>query len=180
MRNASRIFATGALVLLAACGDDGTGPGDGGDALTQAEIGALLSAFGATTLDAGTGSIGEDGQITTTFECSLGGDIQTTGTVTEDDPGETSFDFTMAYRGCREQSQAGTFLIDGSLREVGRVSFDQDAQSLTFEVDLTGDFDWELDDRSGSCRIDVQLALTEASPTVTYTGSLCGEPVSLT
>jgi hypothetical protein len=177
MRYTRPIWALCALALLSACsGDDGTGLQ--GDPLTKDEITALMSAIGAATgdLDPTELGIGSGGQFSLDQPCAQGGRVTGSGTATQQGQNRLAFDMSIRYRECRQASEAGVFTLDGTLRQRGSFEFDEEIESLAFDFDLTGDFDWWLGERSGSCEIDVEIGFAQPA-SFTLSGTICGEPV---
>ena len=176
MRHIPRNLAIPALALLAACGDDGTGAS--GDDLTQVEVAALMSTFGGSTANLNITNVPVDGngRFSLDTACPQGGRITSAGQVTERSQTRMVFDLSVEYQDCQQPSNAGVFKIDGGFREAGNFQFGQSLESFSFEMSLTGDFDWWLGDRSGSCDIDVEL--TFAQEDYSITGTICGEPAS--
>jgi hypothetical protein len=175
MRNIPRILTIPALVLLAACGDDGTGPG--GDTLTETEVAALMSTLSGSTAELSPTGFAVDGSGRFSLDepCPQGGRMTGAGRVTEQSQTRMAFDLSLEYQDCQQASGAGVFQLDGSLREVGSFVFSQSSPS--FELSLTGDFDWGLGDRSGNCEIDLEMAFAQPDA-VSFTGTICGEPAS--
>jgi hypothetical protein len=173
MRNIQRVLTIAALALLAACGDDGTGAS--GDTLTQVEVAALMSTLGGSTSDLNVTNLPVDanGRFSLNTACPQGGRITSAGQVTERTQTRMVFDLSVEYQDCQQSSQAGVFKIDGSLREAGDFQFGQSLESFSMEMSLTGDFDWWLGDRAGSCDIDVEFSFAQNDYSVT--GTICGE-----
>jgi hypothetical protein len=175
MRHISRIFAIPALALLVACGDDGTGAS--GDTLTQTEVAALMSALSGSTAELNPTGLVVDGSGRFSLDepCPQGGRMTGAGQVTEQTQTRMAFDVTVEYQDCQQASEAGVFKLDGGLREVGSFVFSQ--TNMSFELSLTGDFDWWLGDRSGNCEIDLEMAFAQPDA-MTFTGTICGEPAT--
>jgi hypothetical protein len=176
MRPIPRILTAPVLVLLAACGDDGTGTS--GDALTQVEVAALMSTLGGSTAELDITDVPVDGSGRFSLEtaCPQGGRITSAGQVTERTQTRMVFDLSVEYQDCQQPSNAGVFKIDGGFREAGNFQFGQSLDSFSFEMSLAGDFDWWLGDRSGSCEIDVEFAFAQEDYSIT--GMICGEPAA--
>jgi hypothetical protein len=177
MHSRARIsMVLGTLLVVGCSGDDGTGPGD--DTLTDGEVLALFDALGESVagLEDAAFEVSGSGQFDAEYPCPRGGDIDGSGTASESAGNRLTFDFTINYHDCKQDSESGIFTLDGSLREQGFFQFDETFETLSFEFALTGDVDWWLGDRSGSCEIDVEM-MFEDEDTFALSGTICGEPV---
>ncbi len=177
MHRTRTIWALCALALSACSGDDGTGPT--GDLLTQGEITALMSSIGSSAGDLDPVALGIDaggGQFSLDLPCAQGGSMTGSGSATPQSGDRLGFDMSIRYRDCRQPSGAGVFTLNGDFRQQGSFLFDETMESLEFDFDLSGDFDWSLGERSGSCEIDVEIAFAQPASFI-LSGTICGEPV---
>ena len=155
------------------------------DTLTMAEAealywgsGALLDEDANLTVAGGTG----DGIV---WECPLGGTVGVDGNLTERMAGDTAFataDVSMSFGGCGFAHDGIQFTVGGQVRQVITFGFTDFAGLAALEGSMSGAVDWEVDDRSGPCAIDLVLSaslpLSEANP-ARMAGMLCGWDVEL-
>ncbi len=146
--------------------------------------------------------------VDTTYACSEGGSINLQGTVmlgaSDDGQLVQNYDFSFAPSGCVVTVENATFVLDSNsgIRQQGMVSLEvlEGDNALTLAIPIintgTGTVNWELDDRSGMC--DMNLS-TDATVSLTLgsdpdagilldadmdveggtTGTLCGIEVEL-
>lgn len=177
-----RLLAPIALALaVGACGDD---PAEPEGELTEEEAVALVVAV--TTFLADTTVVpihaSEDSIV---VECPSGGRAKIVGKITEEegDTARIGVDLLVTPTGCGLAVGEQRFNLGPGLALRNQLSIE--IVGATFEVNIdgmmTGGLDWELDDRTGDCMIDLTL---EAAPDLSdpdnpgiqgkYTGALCG------
>ena len=172
---------------LAACVDSTTEPEE---PLTEAEAIALLLGIRGLMADSTliARSVTSSGG---TVECPLGGEAALTIDVTPERRGDTvrvMTEATLTPSGCRFASQGLEFTIDGNpnVHVRGVIATVDLLEEISVEVHTTGAVDWELDDRSGTCMIDmesnsiVDLTGSEPTGTGTHAGTMCGIAIELT
>ncbi|MXW63454.1 MAG: hypothetical protein F4Y00_02710 [Bacteroidetes bacterium SB0662_bin_6] len=110
--------------------------------------------------------------VDTTYACSEGGSMNLQGRVTlgtSDGGGLVpNYDFSFAPSGCVVTVENTTFTLDSQsgMREQGMISFEgpESDNAVTITITQTststGMVDWELDDRSGMCDIDLSTDIT--------------------
>lgn len=165
-----------ACTLMGSCADTGTDPQ--GNPLTSTEVDVLMDAIGGT-LDAL--SPASDGRISQTLPCAPAGDILVSGALTQTNASAITLDITFLFRKCQQDSEAGLFVLNGSLHETGSVVTDASAQTFTVDLRMAGSVTWSLDkNRSGSCDFDYRELYQYNGPTGTesntVTGTICGVP----
>ena len=160
------------------------------DMLTQQEVDALLTAMDTGFRPLGLeddvlfGTIAEEDTlinptdllsaipVDTTYACSEGGSIHLQGTIT---PGAsasgdlvTNYDFSFTPSGCVVTVEGATFTLNSRLgvREQGMLSFEvsEHDNALTLATTIvntsTGMVNWNLDDRSGMCDMNLSTDVT--------------------
>ena len=110
--------------------------------------------------------------VDTTYACSEGGSINLQGTVGlgASAGGELvpNYDFSFVPSGCMVTVENTTFTLDSQsgMRDQGMVSFGTSEGDNAATITITqistsaGMVDWELDDRSGMCDIDLSTDIT--------------------
>jgi hypothetical protein len=186
---AGKLSACAAVLVigLTACSDilDILGVSD--QSLTTEEVEALFHGVSALSRDSTLTVISatSNGAV---LECPLGGEVAVTLVAGEEEVGDTLrlvTDATLIPTGCSISSQGVDFVLDGNphvLQEVviQIVGF---FEGLTFEGAISGGLDWEVDDRSGTCMIDLTLSAEpdfsgpEPQPNAKLGGMMCGETV---
>ncbi len=176
------IFLAGALV---ACEDDPTEPEF---PLTESEAEALF--LGMRTLAADTMptiiSLTPTGVV---VACPLGGQVTASGGFVEEVVGDTArlvTDFTLTPDGCGFGSSGLEFTVTGnpSVRDRMVITIIGIFEEFLIEGETTGTLDWELDGRTGTCMMDLQLSVVpdfsgnEPVANGTYAGMMCGLEVS--
>ena len=172
-----------ALVLTAACNDD---PADPAAALTDLEAEALFRGISALTNDT-TLEVTEVSGTEAVVACPLGGEARGILDGSDGQRGDTLWlivDVEIIPADCGFAHDGVEFtLASGNLRnhtEMSMVGFFED---LDIEGTLVGAVQWEVEDRSGDCAVDleleVELDLTNPSPTPqgVFRGTMCGEEV---
>lgn len=172
------LFLVGALI---ACEDDPTEPED---PLNESETEALF--LGMRALSADTTlmivSVSPAGLV---VECPLGGQVTASGGAMDAQVGDTArlvTDFTLTPNGCGFGSRGLEFSVTGnpSVRDRMSISIVGFFEDFLIEGETTGALDWELDGRTGTCMIDLELSaepdFSGLEPTVTgsYAGMMCG------
>lgn len=186
-RNVVAVLLAGALA--AGCNEGTTDLPDASDQLSAAEAMALFEAMRAIQGDPDPTIIGGS-ETSLVVACPLGGQITITSDVVEEVVADTvrlSSDFTTAPSGCQVSSGERRFTVDGrpSVRERTVTTIVGVFEAFTLEGSVTGALDWQADDRSGSCDIDMTLSGgldssgTEPSVAAVLTGTLCGHETRL-
>lgn len=185
-------------LALAAC-ESGTDPDE---ALTSAEAQALAGAILGLTLDAGfavaaqpqaTGPAAApvtiDSELAFDAPCPLGGEVgialSMEGTV-DDETQVADFELTLdqEHRGCGVEAESGQrFTLDGAPGVGVAMHLTVDAD-LTFSISGTfsGAVDWQTDDRSGNCGLNLEFSATgtelSEEGSSSLSGTVCGVTVS--
>ncbi|MYA12115.1 MAG: hypothetical protein F4087_01285 [Gemmatimonadetes bacterium] len=176
-----------ALVLAAACTDDGTEPEE---QLTEQEATGLFEGFRALLLQDEPVIVSET-PTGAVVECPLGGRVEFAGGGQEEEAGDTirlNLDVTARPMACRVSADDAWYDLTGDpgIREQITVEIVGFFESFDISGTSVGTLDWESGDRSGTCEVD--LALTAVpdlsdpnSPGVTGTlsGMLCGHEVEI-
>lgn len=172
------IFLMGALI---ACEDDPTEPED---PLNESETEALLLGMRALTADT-TLMIVSVSPAGLVVECPLGGQVTAAGGASDEMVGDTArlvTDFTLIPSECGFGSRGLEFSVTGnpSVRDRMSISIVGLFEDFLIEGETTGTLDWELDGRTGTCMIDLELSAEpdfsgiEPSVTGSYAGMMCG------
>lgn len=170
MSDMRRTSLIGLVLVLAtsACKESVVEPGEPLD-LDEAE--ALFAGFWARMVDStNVISSSVDGFV---VECPLGGLVTGDVEVAREMEGDTlhqEMDFTLVPERCGFQSRNLDFTITGNVSLKFAFWF---VDSFPVEVDggVTGSVDWQLEDRSGTCGIDLALCQDTGG---TFSGTMCG------
>ena len=189
MSGAGKLSAWAAVLVvgLTACSDILDIMGESDQSLTTEEVEALYHGFSALSRDTTLTVISatSDGAV---LECPLGGEVAVTLKVGEEEVGDTvrvTTDATLVPAGCGISSQGVDFVLDGSphvLQEVD-IQIVGFFEGLTVEGAVSGGLDWEVDDRSGTCMIDLTLSAEpdfsgpEPQANAKLGGMMCGDTV---
>ena len=157
--------------------------------LTMNEAVALFEGMRAILQDA-TPRIIHTSEDSKVVACPLGGQVRITGSVADESAADTlrlETDFTAAPTGCQFSQGGLQFTVDGDpgVRERTVFVIAGVFEHFSLEGSVTGRLDWQLDDRSGSCGIDLVLSgepdLSGTEPSVAggLSGMLCGHEVEL-
>ena len=168
-----RIVVALALALLGSC-SDGAGPDD---VLTAEQSDALLAIVGDMLFESSQAEIGSGGTMSFVVPCLFKGEVDGSGKLTVSPDSSTySVDLTMVYRKCRQGSDVGVFVLDGTVRFTSTDKSDDVAQTRAIDQKLTGALDWSLDKTSGSCEMDLTITVRATATTGNsdLTGSFCG------
>ena len=176
------ILAVFFAVALVACNDSTTEPAE---PLTQEETEALYQGMSELARDTTAEVISRtfDGVV---LACPLGGQVTALVDFREEMAADTArliSDIMLDPDGCVLSSEGYEFTLDGNpnvqigltLAIVGESTFE-----FLIEGSTTGGVDWQLEDRSGTCMIDLTLAvdsdLSGAEPMVkaVVSGTMCG------
>lgn len=186
-RSVIAVLLAGALA--AGCSEGTTEPPDTSERLSEAESLALFEAMRAIQSDPDATIIGGS-ENSMVVACPLGGQITITIDVVEESVADTArlrSDFTATPSACQVSSGGMRFTVDGrpSVRERTVATIVGFFEAFTIEGSVTGALDWQSDDRSGSCDIDMTLSGgldssgTEPSLAAVLAGSLCGHETRL-
>lgn len=168
---------------LAACEDDMTEPEA---ELTEVESVALLKGAGALLADTTIEPIHQS-EDSIVVACPLGGRAKLVGNVI-DEQGDTArlgLDFLITPTGCVVAADGLQFTVDPgpALRYQVLVEIVGFFEEVNISGAITGGVDWQLEDRSGNCPINLTLEavpdLVNETLTGTYKGTLCGHEVEL-
>ena len=167
-----RLYATAALVLLAACGDS---PGEPNGDLSDDEV--LTLALAPT---ANSGSPG-------TAPCPSGGNVIGTGSSNSSTNGEITtlnFDVTVEYLSCARSLGQRTITLDGSASQTGLLRVrDQPGSArelLEAEFELTGTLRYRGEGFDFTCALDVVTTFQPVARRYSVVGQVCGRDVSKT
>lgn len=181
-------FALAAALLVAVvtlgCNDSTTEPAAALDLVETEALFLGIFAF-ATNEDPEIVSETPGGAL---YACPLGGQVSVAFDFTEESVGDTVriiTDMTLDPQRCVVQSEGYRFTLDGNpsvhiemtLSSVGAL------EQLTLDGTVTGGVDWELEDRSGTCMIDVSFnanidfSVSEPGDSGTISGTMCGMEV---
>ena len=185
MSMARKLMSAVALTLvLGACENDMV---ELEDELTEEEAVALLKGVGALLADTTLIPIHES-EDSVVVGCPLGGQAKLVGASTEDQQGDTArlgVDLLITPTGCVVSGDAMQFTLDAdpALRYQLLIEIIGFFEEFNASGMITGGFNWELEDRSGSCGIDLTLEAVPDIPNETltgvYKGTLCGREVEI-
>jgi hypothetical protein len=124
------------------------------------------------------------------FDCPLGGSLSVTGgidVVVDDETGVGSYDHELrkTHESCRVVAPRleREFLLEGAPSVTTRASARLESEALvSIEGSEQGSVAWQLDDRSGTCTIDVTYTVTGpagGTPSYQATGTVCGSAVEV-
>lgn len=178
----------GGLLLVALGCEDGTTEPDN-EPLTMDEAVAMFEGMGAIQQDS-TARILHASDDSIVVACPIAGQVRLTGGVSETVAGDTlrlETDFTATPAGCQFSQGGHQFAVDGGpgVREHTVVAIAGLFEHFSIEGTVVGSVDWQLDERSGSCGIDLELTgepdLSGSEPGVagTLSGTLCDNDVEL-
>ena len=181
------ILVGGFCALAVGCGDGMMEPRDA--SLTMAEAEALFEGMRAIQMDS-TPRIIRATENSAVVACPLGGQLTLTGMVVDESVADTLrlvSDFTASPSACQLSHGGLQFTVDGapSVRERTAVVIVGLLEHFSLEGSVTGRLDWQLDDRSGSCDIDLVLSgepdptATEPSVAAVLSGMLCGHEAEI-
>lgn len=166
--------ACGALLAIVAmgCEDRTTEPGD---PLTMEETEALFLGISELTLDTSFVAVTTAGAV---IACPMGGQA----TVGVEPPNETTGSLrlvtTLNPDACTLSSRGYEFTLDGNpnVRTDLTLTFDESTFEFSATGSISGGVDWDLDDRSGTCMIDLALSagLDGSGPDGVPTGNASG------
>ncbi len=182
----------GVALASGACNDRVSEP-EKDDALTEAEVVALVHGLAAVGRLTATDSTASEPTAT----CPLGGDVGFSGTVSADSTETTQIlrsEIVMVPRACRFTARNVTFTADGApnVRQVGATTITGFFEEIELDYDVTGSVDWKTGSpvRSGTCAVDldlegeVELPGVESTDTLavvtgSLSGTMCGTAVAL-
>ena len=166
-----------ALVALG-CGDICCGPGpEPPDVLTLDEAVPLFAgsyiALYPVRLEAG------DDTVMTVVACPTAGQVRVTGRVSETSMGDTLMveeDITLAPAGCQFSEGGHRFTVDGHPGVRTHAVTRAYPGTRRLEGTITGRLDWQLEDRSGFCEIELEIThdLSGSEWSEGLSGTLCG------
>ena len=115
--------------------------------------------------------------------CPLGGQATVGAEFNEDSAADTARLMTIVTLdpdGCVLSSEGSEFTLDGNPNVRTEVNITIVGSTFEFLVDgsVTGGVDWLLDDRSGTCMIDLMFGADPTQPMAgTFSGTMCGHEV---
>ena len=171
-------------LVLAACENDMTEPEP---ELSEEESVALLKGAGALLADTTVVPI-HVSMDSTVVPCPLGGQAKLVGPFIAEEAGDTArfrADLLITPTGCVVAADGLQFTVDPgpALRYQLLVEIIGFFEEFNVSGMITGGVDWELDDRSGNCVINLTLEavpdLVNETLTGVYKGMLCGHEVEI-
>ena len=114
------------------------------------------------------------------FACPLGGQVTAAVDVRDEMAADTArliTNTTLDPDGCVLSSKGYEFTVDGNPNVMIALTLSIVETTFEFIIDgsMTGGVDWQLDDRSGTCMIDLTFSATDLSgPEPTANGSTIG------
>lgn len=186
----------GALALLLsfgllACGDDS--PTQSGDELSQAEVEVMMEAlamaggagfFTGGGFPAAHGTAAQEVSYNETVDCSGGGSVGISGTISVSGQGESiSLNWTMTHNSCTETapSDGSSWTFNGDPSVTLALTGSGGENNFSYQGSQQGGIAWSSGGRSGSCGIDVQYNMSgsaQGSVSVSVSGTVCGRDVS--
>ncbi len=178
MKRSFAALLLGAVVV--GCQDNPTEPAE---PLTLAETEALYFALYGFATDT-TPSTPSDDELV--YTCPLGGQIRATGDFSEEAAGDTTrvtTEIELDPENCVTGHGGHEFtLADGnpSIRLRLTMSFVSFFEAIEMDGSMTGGVDWELEDRAGTCMMDLVISGTldfsgtEPAGGGSATGRMCG------
>lgn len=169
------VCAALSAVVAVGCESGTTGPSD---PLTMEETEALFLGISELAQDTSFVAVTTAGAV---IACPLGGQA----TVGIEPPNETAGPLrlvtTLNPDGCTLSSRGYDFTLDGNPNVRSDLTITIDESTFAFSVtgSITGGVDWDLDDRSGACMIDLVLSTeldgsgSDGVPTATAAGMMC-------
>ena len=170
-------------LVLASCGDDMVGPGD---ELTEVESVALLRGMGAVLFDDPDVILQSVDSVV--LGCPNGGQATAVGEPADEEfVGDTIrlvFDFQITPTECQVTGQGMQFTVDGDpgFRYLLGLESIESTGELHITGSISGGVEWQQEDRSGTCAMDLTLEEAEAADeTVTgaFRGTMCGHEVDV-
>ncbi len=129
-----------------------------------------------TTLEAG-----DDGTVMAVEACPIAGQVRVTGRLSETSMGDTlrvEVDITLAPAGCQFSEGGHPFTVDGhpGVRSHAVTRAYPGIEKRSIEGTITGGLDWQLEDRSGFCEIELEITQDLSGPEWSegLSGTLCG------
>lgn len=162
------LFAWVLTLAVSACKESTTGPGEPLDLI---ETEALFAGIGARMADSASVIVSTEDSFV--VECPLGGRMAVEGDIVDETKRDTlhiETDLMLVPEGCGFPSRNLDFTITGS------VSMESDLWLVDFfpveaETGVSGSVDWYLEDRWGTCGIDLALNQDTGGR---YSGTMCG------
>ena len=174
---AALLIGTGVGVV--GCGDSSTEPGDElkpseAEALYDALVGMIRFAISDPSNPVPAASV--------TRSCSRGGEVTVSTEVEFGADGAGRVSWGIAPDACGVSSRGWEFKLDGNpdVLIAVAVRFSEDFTESVIDGSMTGGVHWELDDRSGTCMIDLIISggsvqnFAEPQAFGTATGTMCG------
>ena len=165
-------------IITAGCEDSTTEPAE---PLTMQETEALYLGLQRVAMD--TTNIVSVTPVGAVIACPGGGQAALVVDVREETAADTArlvTGTTIDPEGCVIPSEGHEFTLDGNpnVQMDLNVTIVGSTFEFLFDGSLTGGVDWQLDDRSGTCMIDLTLDVEVADPpTATFSGTMCDHAV---
>lgn len=165
-------------VVLAACGDDMVKPGE---ELTETEAVALFKKTGGLLFAVEEPTIVSEDSVV--VACAQGGRATAVGTLPDEEfVGDTVrlvIDFQITPSGCKVTGDGLQFTIDGDPRFRYHFALEFVGSTGEYEIggSISGGVKWQLEDRSGSCAMDMTLTDPQVVGEMlqgSYEGEFCG------
>ncbi|WP_428103662.1 hypothetical protein [Candidatus Palauibacter sp.] len=178
-----------AAALAAGCSEGTTEPPATAEPLSAAESMALFEAMRALQSDTAATIIGGS-ENSVVIACPLGGQLRRTVMYADESAADTlrlAWDLAAAPAECRFSSGGLQFTVDGApeVRDRGAFVIVGFLEQFRLEGSVSGRLDWRLDDRAGSCDMDLtwsgepDLSGTEPSVAGLLTGTVCGHDAEI-
>ena len=164
----SSLFALVFTLSMSACKESTMGPGE---PLDLVETEALFAGIGARMVDST--SIISSSEERSVAECPVGGLMTVDAEVRNEMKGDTlhlETDFMVVPEMCGFPSRNLDFTITGNIGFAFALWF-VDLFPVNVEASITGSVDWQLEDRWGTCGIDLALRQDNGGR---YGGTMCG------
>lgn len=186
-RNVTAVLLAGALA--AGCSEGTTEPPVTAEPLSAGEALALFEAMRAIQSDTAPTIIGGS-ENSVVIACPMGGQVTFTGGVVEESVADTArltTESTTVPSGCQISNGGMQFTVDGrpDVRERTIITIVGFFEAFNLDGSVTGALDWQSDDRSGTCEVDLvlsgepDLSGTEPSAAAVLAGTLCGHEVEI-
>lgn len=183
---------TGALLIVAGCGDDSSSPGldpailsdEDAEAIADqaaaAVISAIESGFSVNWDQATPTTTPVDFTREHTRDCPADGTMTASVTVSGDmtqSPSDLSIEGSITFNGCMLGGAERTITLDGQLVHSGTVTVTGMGREASFS--MSGDLNWNVEPGNhGSCTVDLGVSFGDGSRGVT--GTVCEREVGVT
>jgi len=166
-------------VAFAGCGDSSTAPAEG---LKPSEAEALYDALTSMTTLAYSDPEDPAPATSVTRACAREGEVTVSTKFEFGTDGVGMVSFSVEPDDCAVSSQGWEFKLDGNPNVLIALAirFSPDFTESRIDGSMTGGVDWQLDDRSGTCMIDLMFSggvvqnFAEPQAYGTAAGTMCG------